>query len=50
MGKPDTAYNKEIKLAREKKKEINCGRCRYHKVENAIKQQRPDKYKSKRRG
>jgi len=49
MGKPDSTYNKEIKLARECKREIKCGRCPYHRVENAGRKPKTDKYKTDRK-
>jgi hypothetical protein len=38
--------NKERKAYLEKQKLISCGRCRYHKGENATPTPKPDKYKN----
>ena len=41
--------NKERKAYLEKQKLISCGRCPYHRNENATPTPRPDKYKTIKR-
>lgn len=41
--------NKFRKKELEKRREINCGLCPYHRQENAGRNPRPDRYKNKRR-
>jgi DNA-directed RNA polymerase subunit RPC12/RpoP len=49
MGCYPQGINKVIKKEREARHEISCGRCRYHRGENARKHPRPDRYKNHRK-